>query len=81
VAAVASTVVRTTGVEKSMLVQSNIIQAMGATENATTASAMVSTVEEGERLVASGSAADGGRIVRLEFERSQHDWTRACLRL
>jgi len=64
-----------------MLVQSNIIQAVGATENATTASAMVSTIEEGERLVASGSAADGGRIVRLEFEQGQHDWTRACLGL
>lgn len=53
-----------------MLVQSNIIRTMGATENATTASAMVSTVEEGERLVASRGAADGGRIVRLEFEQS-----------
>ena len=64
-----------------MLVQSNVIRAMGTTKNATTASAMVSTVEEGERLVASGGAADRGRIVRLEFEQSQHDWTRACLRL
>ena len=64
-----------------MLVQSNIIRAMGTTENAATASAMVSTVEEGERLVASGGAADGGRVVRLEFEKSQNDWTRARLRL